>query len=254
MLLPLGLLAIHLTGGQIAQPAAFARPLVGLLEAKWPGNRTVTIVCHGHSVPAGFFVTPTVQTFDAYPHLLHEALAKKYPHAVVNVIVTAIGGEASDTGAARFERDVMSLKPDVVTIDYGLNDRRLGLDAARAAWESMIEQATKGGAKVILLTPSWDQSAHPEDPKDPLSLHAEQIRGLAKKYGTGLADSFDAFLKATKSGTDLPSLMSQVNHPNRAGHELILKELLPWFGIETSHHKPRMHPPQPFARFPVSTR
>ena len=116
----------------------------------------------------------------------------------------------------------------MVTIDYGLNDRRLGLERARAAWETMIEQAAKGGAKVILLTPSWDQSAPAEDP---LPQHAAQIRELAKKHGTGLCDSFGAFGKATASGTELPSLMSQVNHPNRAGHELILQGLLPWFGI-----------------------
>ena len=226
--MPLICLAIAAQAGQVADPVAFARPLVRLMEAQWPGNRTVTVVCHGHSVPAGYFRTPVVQTFDAYPHLLHEALKKRFPFAVVNVIVTAIGGEASDTGAERFERDVMSLKPDVVTIDYGLNDRRLGLERARAAWETMIEQAAKGGAKVILLTPSWDQSAPAEDP---LPQHAAQIRELAKKHGTGLCDSFGAFGKATASGTELPSLMSQVNHPNRAGHELILQGLLPWFGI-----------------------
>ena len=66
-------------------------------------------------------------TVNAYPHLIHRALKERYPTAVINVIVTAIGGEASESGAARFERDVLSLKPDLVLIDYGLNDRGLGL-------------------------------------------------------------------------------------------------------------------------------
>ena len=233
MLLPIGLLAIQLVSGQIAEPAVFCRPLVQLLEAEWPKNRTITVVCHGHSVPAGYFRTPIVQTFDAYPHLLHQALKKRYPNAVINVIVTAIGGEESDSGAKRFASDVMSLRPDVVTIDYGLNDRRIGLEKARAAWGTMIEQAQKAGAKVILLTPSWDLSAHPDDPNDPLPQHALQIRQLAKKYGTGLGDSLGAFLGAKNSGVDIESLMSQSNHPTRAGHELILRGLLPWFGIES---------------------
>lgn len=223
MFLPLVALAVQT--GQVPDPVAFAKPLVQLMQAEWPKNRTITIVCHGHSVPAGYFKTPVVQTFDAYPHLLHLAIKKKFPTAVVNVIVTAIGGEASDTGAARFERDVMSLKPDVVTIDYALNDRRLGLPKARAAWESMISAAQKGGAKVILLTPSWDLSSPAEDPT--LPQHAAQIRDLAKKYGTGLADSFAAFLDAKPR----EPFMSQSNHPNRAGHELILKGLMPWFGL-----------------------
>ena len=48
---------------------------------------------------------------------------QQFPHAVLNVIVTAIGGEDSIAGAARFERDVLALRPAVVTIDYALNDR-----------------------------------------------------------------------------------------------------------------------------------
>jgi hypothetical protein len=47
--------------------------LDGLLDAmsqKWPDNRTINIVCHGHSAPAGYFATPFVNTFEAYPALL----------------------------------------------------------------------------------------------------------------------------------------------------------------------------------------
>lgn len=216
---------------QVANIEEFRRPLVQLFEAEWPRNRTVTIVCHGHSVPAGYFKTPIVQTFDAYPHLLHEAIKGAYPKAVVNVVVTAIGGENSEEGAKRFSREVLNLKPDVVTIDYSLNDRRIGLDKAKVAWEEMIGAAKKADVKVILLTPSWDQSVKLGDELDPLYKHADQVCELAKKHGVGLADSFGGFSKALKSGTALSSLMSQSNHPNRAGHELILKELAPWFGV-----------------------
>ena len=55
----------------------------------------------GLDAAAGYFKTPVVQSFDAYPFLLHQAIKRRFPHAVVNVIVTAIGGESSDAGAAR---------------------------------------------------------------------------------------------------------------------------------------------------------
>jgi acyl-CoA thioesterase-1 len=223
------ILPLVLAISQVAQVADFRKPIETLLETPWPKNRTFTIVCHGHSVPAGYFKTPVVQTFDAYPHLLHEAIKQHFPSAVVNVIVTAIGGENSEQGAARFKQDVLSLKPDVVTIDYALNDRGIGLDRARIAWEKMILLSKASGVKVILLTPSWDLSAKPEDAKDPLNQQAQQVRELASKFQTGLADSFAEFLKASKSGAKMETLMSQVNHPNRAGHELILKGLAPWF-------------------------
>lgn len=198
-------------------------------SARWPKNRALNIVCHGHSVPAGYFKTPEVRTFDSYPHLLHLALKERFPFAVINVTVTAIGGEASPAGAARFERDVLSLRPDVVTIDYALNDRRGGLESAREAWVSMIEQAQSKGIKVILLTPTPDTSAKLTDPADPLNQHAEQIRALAAKYQTGLADSLASFSDVMNSKPSLEEYMSQVNHPNRKGHERVAKELIPWF-------------------------
>ena len=129
-------------------------PILLELAKRWPSNRTVNIVCHGHSVPAGYFATPFVNTFSAYPHLLHRLIKERFPFAVANVIVTAIGGESSVSGEARFERDVLSLRPDVLTIDYSLNDRSVGLDAARGAWEKMINAALDRSVKVILCTPT----------------------------------------------------------------------------------------------------
>lgn len=218
-----------------AATAAVADPAIYLAEFRteaakvWPANHTLNIVCHGHSVPAGYFKTPDVRTFDSYPHLLHIGLNERFPHAVTNVIVTAIGGENSESGAKRFERDVLSLRPEVVTIDYGLNDRGIGLDRARAAWSSMIEKAREQGVEVILLTPTPDTRANLADPADPLNRHAEQIRALAAEQHVGLVDSLAAFNKATAEGRDLSELMSQINHPNRAGHELVAAALLEWF-------------------------
>jgi lysophospholipase L1-like esterase len=204
--------------------------ILALLKKDWPDNRTVNIVCHGHSVPAGYFKTPVVDTLNSYPHLLHARLAGLFPHAVINVIVTAIGGETSERGASRFDAQVLMHRPDVLTIDYGLNDCSIGLDKARTAWSAMIEKALAWHIKVILLTPTGDLSSNLDDPSDPLSQHAEQIRKLAREYQVGLADSFAATKAAVEKGTPLSDLMSQVNHPNRRGHDLVVEELVKWFG------------------------
>ena len=213
----------------MADRATYLSEIVSLLEAKWPENRTINIVCHGHSVPAGYFKTPIVDTFNAYPHLWHRELKRRFPHAVINVIVTSIGGERSDRGAERFENEALSHNPDIVTIDYALNDRGLGLGAASEAWTEMIEAAKASGVKVILLTPTGDTRANLEDPNDPLLQHAEQIRRLAREHEVALADSLAAIQEYTGEGGKLADLMSQVNHPNRKGHELVVAELMKWF-------------------------
>lgn len=213
----------------VADRGTYLSEIVLLLKKPWPHNRTVTIVCHGHSVPAGYFKTPVVETFNAYPHLLHRSLKETFPCAVVNVIVTAIGGENSESGARRFVRDVLPLRADVVTIDYGLNDRAIGLERARKAWTAMIEQAKAAGARVILLTPTADRTANSEDPRDPLGRHAAQIRELAAEHRVGLVDSSALFQQQTRNGVALSDLMSTSNHPNRKGHELVAESLSLWF-------------------------
>ena len=218
-----------LAGPAPADAGSYLLDVVAQLQKQWPSNRTVNVVCDGHSVPAGYFKTPKVETFNAYPFLLHRGLKERFPYAVINVIVTAIGGETSDHGAERFARDVLSLQPDVVTIDYALNDRGIGLARAEAAWRSMITNALAHDIKVILLTPTPDLAAHWDDPQDPLNLHAAQIRRLAAEYGIGLVDSLAAFQQAVHAGTPIKDLMAQGNHPNRRGHELVATELLRWF-------------------------
>jgi len=177
---------------------------------------------HDHSVPAGYFATPFVDTFHAYPHLLHRHIKERFPFAVTNVIVTAIGGEISLSGRQRFDSDGLDHWPEVITIDYSLNDRGQSLQDVKANWSEMIEKSLARGNKVILLTPSWEQSYFQKnDQWKTLVAHTEQVRTLA--------DTFQVFQFYIDQSGDLTNLLSHVNHPNTKGHELIAQELARWF-------------------------
>ena len=218
----------------IADKNIYMREIVDKLNTHWPHNKTINMVCHGHSVPAGYFATPSVDTFNAYPHLFHKNLKQRFPYAVINVIVTAIGGEHSQSGAERFENDVLCHKPSVVTIDYSLNDRRLGIVEAKNAWRIMIEKALQNNVKLLLLTPTWDLSVNTDPQGNNLSqlmLHTKQVRRLAEEYEVGLIDCFRIFEHYNQNNGDFTELMSWVNHPGRKGHELIASELIRWFPI-----------------------
>ncbi len=209
--------------------SSFLDDIKSELKKEWPENRTINLVFHGHSVPAGYFKTPHVNTLDSYPYLLLKELKELYPYAVINVICTAIGGENSSQGETRFESDVLVHKPDVLFIDYALNDRGIGLEKSKEAWEEMISKALKEEVKVILLTPSPDQRVDILQADNELEQHAEQIRNLAKQNEIGLTDSYAKFKNLVQKGDSLSLYMSQVNHPNKNGHQLIADELLPFF-------------------------
>jgi len=217
------------SGAGPANRSTYLAALSKAMMVAWPENRAMTIVCHGHSVPTGYFVTPVVDTFNAYPHLLHKGLKQRFPWAVINVIVTGIGGEHAESGAQRFTEQVLTHRPDLITLDYSLNDRRLGLARAEAAWTAMISAAHMHGIPMLLLTPTPDQAARFDDAADPLNHHAQQVRELAAKHRLGLVDSLAAFAARVAQGVPLGELMSQSNHPNRAGHDLVAQGLLSWF-------------------------
>lgn len=197
-------------------------PLWSAMQVKWPKNKTVHIVFHGHSVPAGYHKTPEVKTFESYPHLFHVWLKEQYPHAVINVIVAAIGGEDSVSGAARFERDVLSHRPDLIFIDYALNDRRKALAEVEKSWRSMIGLAKSNRIPVVLMTPTGEENADMKQPNDPLRQRADLIRRMAKEEDVLLADVSAAWLAEVEKGTSQTELLSQVNHPNLRGHQIAL--------------------------------
>ena len=225
----------------IAVPLVPAQPLVDTnyladirleLTKKWPGNRFYNFVFHGHSVVAGYFKTPMVNTFQSYPMVMLQKLTEKYPYAAINVIRTAIGGENSEQGAVRFDSTVLVHMADVLFIDYALNDRKMGVERARIAWVSMIEKALARNIKVVLFTPTPDLNEDITDDKAPLVAHRVMILELGKKYCIPVIDSYDIFKKMALAGVDLNEYMVQKNHINGRGHLIVANEICRLFGIE----------------------
>ena len=198
------------------------------LEKEWPKNKTINLVFHGHSVPSGYFRTPEVNTLASYPHLTLVKVKRLYPVAVVNSITTAIGGEQAEQGAERFKEEVLSHRPDILFIDYGLNDRSIGLERAKKAWKSMIKEALAYGTKVILLTPTPDLTENILSEKVALEKHSEQIRQLAREQNVGLVDSYALFKEIAKT-KDLRPYMAQNNHVNEKGHEIVAESIVAFF-------------------------
>lgn len=217
-------------GGLLAAETLLPEALREEMSKAWPKNRALNLVFHGHSVPAGYHKTPEVKPFESYPHLVMVELKRRYPTAVVNIIVTAIGGENSVSGAARFERDVLIHRPDVIFIDYALNDRALPLEKVEESWLAMIRAAKRQGVPVVLLTPTGDKSVDMNNPADPLELRAGLIRKIARDEGVLIADVFAAWREELAKGVSQEQLMSQVNHPNLRGHGIAARTLTNLFG------------------------
>lgn len=215
----------------IACKKTYLADLAASLMKIWPDNESITIACHGHSIPCGYMAENTTRPFDAYPHLFHARLAERFPHSVINVTVTAIGGENSLSGAARFERDVLIHHPRLITIDYGRNDMFLTEAQMRRAWTDMTQKAMERDCKVLLITPApdcggiyYDEAARKLSDEDMAGI----IREVAEECGAALADVHGRFAEYFAMGHQRSEYAVSVNHLNRQGHEIIADALMEW--------------------------
>jgi lysophospholipase L1-like esterase len=171
--------------------------------------------------------------------LLHEGR----PVAVHNA---GVGGDTTERAQARFEAEILARRPQVVVVQFGINDAavdvwrdppattpRVSPEAYRANLESMVSRLMEGGSRVVLMTPNplgWREPTRrlygrpPYDPEDAdgfnrlLVDYAEAAREVAREKGCGLVDVFARFRETEKAPGELsPDGM----HPGERGHALV---------------------------------
>ena len=120
----------------------------------------VTVVFMGDSITEGQYVEESSR----WTHLVSASLNLKYLKSPVNLLFVSRGvsGETTRQGLERFPADVQNLQPDVMTLQYGLNDcncwvtdrglPRVSEPAYRANLIEMIDRARAFGAGEIVLS------------------------------------------------------------------------------------------------------
>lgn len=204
-----------------------------------PISDTLTIVAFGNST------TATRTTIDSvYSQRLPDLLSKFGCTAVV--INSGVGG--SHTGQLkdnnhhirkhaldRFEGAVLAHHPDIVIIQFGINDSyvdsddslassRIPLASFRNNLKYMIQSLKDDNVTVILMSPNAFGANKESWRHQRLSLYAEQTRELAKEQQISFIDIysfFESFGDGTPAARDI--LLLDGLHPNDLGHSKIVR-------------------------------
>lgn len=88
---------------------------------------------------------------------------------------------------------------------------------------------TEKKIKVILLTATPDQRVDLLSNETDLQKICTQVVDLSKQYQTGLVDNYTGFKKLVSSGEKISDYMSQVNHPNEKGHQLVVDGIMKYY-------------------------
>jgi acyl-CoA thioesterase I len=203
-----------------ADQRGFAAKTRGRLET----GRSVTIVAYGDSITAGFAVRR------GFPSFWREMLQNKYPKAKIELVNSGVSGDTTLDGLARLDWSVLSYEPDLVTINFGINDCVLSLDLEEFEenFVEMVRRIRSGPASEILLLSSQPLETPPYDKW--VQDYYQAVERVAREMDVGFVDVFGAWMERVNQGTPLSSLiLSGLDHPNESGYRIIAEELMKLF-------------------------
>jgi lysophospholipase L1-like esterase len=224
-------------------------PFVEKLEARFrePGRHDPPLaVCLGDSVTHGCFETREYRDggldviYDitaVYHEKLREALSLLYPGAAPAVINAGVSGDNAPGGLWRLDRDVLSKRPGLAIVCFGLNDvqrGREGLDDYIRAMNEIFYRLRD--IPLILLTPNMMNTKIAPELTTPtlikiaetsaslqndgtMDAYMDAVRETAVKQGAAICDEYGRQKNYHARGVDTDKLLSNhINHPVRAIH------------------------------------
>lgn len=205
----------------------FKSPKLNLTEmALSKGDQALKVVALGDNVTLGLYPNGEIKFQDTY----HYNWAKE-SSLNISLANNAISGSGVLDLALYLGRDVIYYKPDVVLLNYGMNDAWLGTQAVIAfetLYEECIRILQKHNIKVVLISPI--PHLPDECPVDlrPNNLDATELmvdpfalatKRIAARTGAVFVDAFAKFPKNKAQIKNL--LVNGFNQPTLEGQNLI---------------------------------
>jgi lysophospholipase L1-like esterase len=182
---------------------------------------SLSVVFFGGSLTWGAQATDPQRT--SYRALVGQRLEAHYPKAHFHFWDAAIGGTGSQLGAFRLERDVLARNPDLVFLEFTINDDPCSVpDPHRlASYESLVRRLVQAGVPVLQVILPVKKDALPNPPPRPLD---ERHKEIAKAYALPVADAVALVKERVAAGKATPDqlwdLSEDQTHPGDAGYAL----------------------------------
>jgi lysophospholipase L1-like esterase len=154
-------------------------------------------------------------------------LREQYPHTPFTFHDAAIGGTGSDLALFRLERDVLARQPDLVFLDFTVNDDISTDDPIRmASYERLVRELRGAGVAVLpVLMGVKGAIIAPDSAPVPARYRAHQK--LAEYYGLVAADTLQTARAALAAGRVTADVLypfpGDPTHPDDPGYELFFE-------------------------------
>ena len=172
--------------------------------ARLKSSEPLKIVAIGSSSTVGLWVLASAAT---YPEVMRRELLRLRPNATISVINSGRVGDTVQDNVARFERDVLAHRPDLVVWQVGTNDVVWGGRPDRRLKEMVIE-----GVKVLKAAPAdvvlMDLQYAPMVLASDYSTIEAIIAEVAKQERVGLFSRFALMRNSIDAGVAQGALVS----------------------------------------------
>lgn len=182
----------------------------------------------------------------SYVRILENMFAAFYPEVKLRITNAGIAGNTSRDLLARFDEDVVSLKPDWVSVCIGVNDVWRQFDSPAIAdaavmpdeYEKNIEQMiekVKGKVKgIFILSPYYMEPNREDMMRKRMDEYVDVCKKLAKKHGCIFIDFQKMYENYCKVRHSSYIAWDRV-HPNQVGATLMAREFLKHCDFDYNH-------------------
>lgn len=173
----------------------------------------------------------------SYVALVNALLTAVCPQERIRVVNMGIAGDTSRSLLARFQKDVLDLEPDWLTIMIGVNDVWRQFDSPLqsethiypAEYEAnlvrMLELCRGRVKQTVLFTPVFMEANRSDEMRGMLDSYSSIVRKIASRYEAMLVDAQAAYDEALRHMHPMNIAWDRV-HPNMTGHMLIARAFL----------------------------
>lgn len=181
-----------------------------------------------------------------YVRIIDNMLAAVYPEIKIRVTNSGVSANTSRDLLERFERDVVDLKPDWVSICIGINDVWRQFDTPAMAdaqvfpdeYESNVEQmitSVKGSVKgIFILSPYYMEPNREDAMRARMDEYVAICKKLAEKHGCIFVDFQQLYEDYCKVRHSTFIAWDRV-HPNTVGATLMARAFLEQCGFDYNH-------------------
>ena len=179
----------------------------------------------------------------SYVGLVDGFLGAIHPAHAIRVVNMGTSGHTVRDLKARWQTDVIDLKPDWLSICIGVNDvwrqfdtpliteGQVPLDEYAATLEELVVKTKPLVKGLVLMTPYIIEPNKADAMRARMDQYGAAVREIAARHGAHFVDLQGAFDAATAHRHPMAWAWDRI-HPNAAGHMVIARTLLNTLGFQ----------------------